>query len=238
MAVCWIETVIAVLPVLMDNVLILAKELLIVEIMLFARLLHIGLCVFVLKDMKDLQLVKVVSKLVAKLMGIVLQTNGVTKANVKILVLISELVVRAHSVQYQITMHCVLVLLAWLEIQELNVYEMLTSAYQTHVVLMPDVLIWLELINVNVTLDVRATPRQVALVLRPRLTDANLNSVDLMPSAYPKTELEDASASLDTLMETLRPVVHLDLETNNVNLTSNAPLTNPVSVANVKIPVP
>ena len=75
-----------------------------------------------------------------------------------------------------------------------------------------DVLIWLELINVNVTLDVRATPRQVALVLRPRLTDANLNSVDLMPSAYPKTELEDASASLDTLMETLRPVVHLDLE--------------------------
>ena len=62
------------------------------------------------------------------------------------------------------------------------------------------------------TLDVRATPRQVALVLRPRLTDANLNSVDLMPSAYPKTELEDASASLDTLMETLRPVVHLDLE--------------------------
>ena len=33
-----------------------------------------------------------------------------------------------------------------------------------------------------------------------------------MPSAYPKTELEDASAFLDTLMETLRPVVHLDLE--------------------------
>ena len=80
---------------------------------------------------------KVVSKLVAKVMGIVLQTNGVTKANVKILVLISELAVRAHSVQCQITMHCVLVLLAWLEIQELNVYEMLTSAYQTHVVLMP-----------------------------------------------------------------------------------------------------
>ena len=80
---------------------------------------------------------KVVSKLVAKVMGIVLQTNGVTKANVKILVLISELAVRAHSVQCQITMHCVLVLLAWLEIQELNVYEMLMSAYQTHVVLMP-----------------------------------------------------------------------------------------------------
>ena len=77
------------------------------------------------------------SKLVAKVMGIVLQTNGVTKANVKILVLISELAVRAHSVQCQITMHCVLVLLAWLEIQELNVYEMLMSAYQTHVVLMP-----------------------------------------------------------------------------------------------------
>jgi hypothetical protein len=80
---------------------------------------------------------KVVSKLVAKVMGIVLQTNGVTKANVKILVLISELAVKAHSVQCQITMHCVLVLLAWLEIQELNVYEMLMSAYQTHVVLMP-----------------------------------------------------------------------------------------------------
>ena len=77
------------------------------------------------------------SKLVAKVMGIVLQTNGVTKANVKTLVLISELAVRAHSVQCQITMHCVLVLLAWLEIQELNVYEMLMSAYQTHVVLMP-----------------------------------------------------------------------------------------------------
>ena len=75
-----------------------------------------------------------------------------------------------------------------------------------------DVSIWLELINVNVTLDVRAIPRQVALVLPPRLTDANLNSADLMPSAYPKTELEDASAFLDTLMETLRPVVHLDLE--------------------------
>ena len=77
------------------------------------------------------------SKLDAKVMGIVLQTNGVTKANVKILVLISELAVRAHSVQCQITMHCVPVLLAWLEIQELNVYEMLMSAYQTHVVLMP-----------------------------------------------------------------------------------------------------
>lgn len=77
------------------------------------------------------------SKLVAKVMGIVLQTNGVTKANVKTLVLISELAVRAHSVQCQITMHCVLVLLAWLEIQELNVYEMLMSAYQTLVVLMP-----------------------------------------------------------------------------------------------------
>ena len=50
---------IAVLPVLMDNVLILARELLIVEIMLFAKLLHIGLCVFVLKDIKDLQLAKV-----------------------------------------------------------------------------------------------------------------------------------------------------------------------------------
>ena len=75
-----------------------------------------------------------------------------------------------------------------------------------------DVSIWLELINVNVTLDVRAIPRQVVLVLPPRLTDANLNSADLMPSAYPKTELEDASAFLDTLMETLRPVVHLDLE--------------------------
>ena len=62
------------------------------------------------------------------------------------------------------------------------------------------------------TLDVRAIPRQVVLVLPPRLTDANLNSADLMPSAYPKTELEDASAFLDTLMETLRPVVHLDLE--------------------------
>jgi hypothetical protein len=120
-------------------------------------------------------------------------------------------------------MHCVLVLLAWLEIQELNVYEMLMSAYQTHVVLMPDVSIWLELINVNVTLDVRAIPRQVVLVLPPRLTDANLNSADLMPSAYPKTELEDACAFLDTLMETLRPVVHLDLETNNVSLTTNAP---------------
>jgi hypothetical protein len=153
----------------------------------------------------------------------VLQTNGVIKANVKILVLISELAVRAHSVQCQITMHCVPVLLAWLEIQELNVYEMLMSAYQTHVVLMPDVSIWLELINVNVTLDVRAIPRQVVLVLPPRLTDANLNSADLMPSAYPKTELEDASAFLDTLMETLRPVVHLDLETNNVSLTTNAP---------------
>lgn len=238
MAVCWIKIVIVALPVLMDNVLILARELLIVEIMLFAKLLHIGLCVFVLKDIKDLQMAKVVSKLVAKVMGIVLQTNGVTKANVKILVLISELAVRAHSVQCQITMHCVLVLLAWLEIQELNVYEMLMSAYQTHVVLMPDVSIWLELINVNVTLDVRAIPRQVVLVLPPRLTDANLNSADLMPSAYPKTELEDASAFLDTLMETLRPVVHLDLETNNVSLTTNAPLTNPVSEANVKIPVP
>ena len=70
----------------------------------------------------------------------------------------------------------------------------------------------MELINVNVTLDVRAIPRQVVLVLPPRLTDANLNSADLMPSAYPKMELEDACAFLDTLMETLRPVVHLDLE--------------------------
>ena len=59
MAVCWIKIVIVALPVLMDNVLILARELLIVEIMLFVRLLHIGLCVFVLKDIKDLQLAKV-----------------------------------------------------------------------------------------------------------------------------------------------------------------------------------
>ena len=59
MAVCWIKIVIVALPVLMDNVLILARELLIVEIMLFAKLLHIDLCVFVLKDIKDLQLAKV-----------------------------------------------------------------------------------------------------------------------------------------------------------------------------------
>ena len=59
MAVCWIKIVIVALPVLMDNVLILARELLIVEIMLFAKLLRIGLCVFVLKDIKDLQLAKV-----------------------------------------------------------------------------------------------------------------------------------------------------------------------------------
>ena len=59
MAVCWIKIVTVALPVLMDNVLILARELLIVEIMLFAKLLHIDLCVFVLKDIKDLQLVKV-----------------------------------------------------------------------------------------------------------------------------------------------------------------------------------
>ena len=59
MAVCWIKIVILALPVLMDNVLILARELLIVEIMLFAKLLRIDLCVFVLKDIKDLQLAKV-----------------------------------------------------------------------------------------------------------------------------------------------------------------------------------
>ena len=68
------------------------------------------------------------------------------------------------------------------------------------------------------TLDVRAIPRQVVLVLPPRLTDVNLNNADLMPSAYPKTELEDASAFLDTLMETLRPVVHLDLEVGKFSI--------------------
>ena len=77
---------------------------------------------------------------------------------------------------------------------------------------MPDVLIWLELTNVNANLDAEATPRQGVLVLRPRLTDANSNSVDLMPNASLKMELENAIAQLDSLMEIQIKVVHLDLE--------------------------
>ena len=59
MAVYLTKIVTVIQLVSMENVLILVKEQLIVEIMLFAKLLDIDLFVFVQRDIKDLQQVKV-----------------------------------------------------------------------------------------------------------------------------------------------------------------------------------
>jgi hypothetical protein len=120
----------------------------------------------------------------------------------------------------------------------LNVLEMWMSVYQIPVGLMPDALISLELINVNVIPDAKAIPRQDVLVLHPRLTGANSNSVVLMPNADLKMELENATVHLDIHMVILTKAVPADPEKNNVNPILTVPLTNPVFVANVKIPVP
>ena len=155
---------------------------------------------------------KAASRLVAKVIMIVILTNGVIEAVAKILVPILVLVVKMPNVACYIIKHYVLALVEVLEIPELNVSVMLMSANPILVAPMPDVLIWLELTNVNANLDVEATPRQDVLVLRPRLTDANSNNVDLMPSANLKMELENAIVQLDSLMEIQNKVAHLDLE--------------------------
>ena len=75
-----------------------------------------------------------------------------------------------------------------------------------------DALISLELINVNVIPDAKAIPRQDVLVLHPRLTGANSNSVVLMPNADLKMELENATVHLDIHMVILTKAVPADPE--------------------------
>ena len=77
------------------------------------------------------------SKLDVKLTPTVLPTNGVTKENVKTHVQIHPPVAKMHNVLLGITKDCVVVLLVWLETQELNVLEMWMSVYQIPVGLMP-----------------------------------------------------------------------------------------------------
>ena len=75
-----------------------------------------------------------------------------------------------------------------------------------------DVSISLELINVNANPDARAIPRQDVLVLRPRLTDANSNSVVPTLNAGLKMELENATVHLNILMAIQTKVVQLKSE--------------------------
>lgn len=138
---CWIKIALQVTHVSMDNVLIHAKELLIVVIMLFAKLPTIDQSVFVQLDTKDLQLDMDVSKPDVELIQIALQINGVTKENVKIRVPILEHVAKMLNVAFCITKLCVLVQLVLLVIQEQNVCLMSTNAHPILVDHIPDALI-------------------------------------------------------------------------------------------------
>lgn len=116
MVVFWIKTVLLENLASMVNVLILAKNPSVVDHMLFAKQVVIEQSANVKRDTKELRQVKDVSKQDVKVMLIVLQTNGVTKADVKTHVPILELVEPMPNVVSCTIMHYVLVQLGMLEI--------------------------------------------------------------------------------------------------------------------------
>ena len=106
----------------------------------FVKPLIIDQSAYVPKATRDHLLVKDVSRLVADQAKSVQATNGVTKANVKILVPILALAVKMHNVVSCTIKHCVLVLPALLEIPVKSVSLMWMNVQPILVVPMPDVL--------------------------------------------------------------------------------------------------
>lgn len=219
----------------MVNVQTLAKELLIVVIMLFVRQPTIDPSVFARLAMKDLPLDMGASRLDAELTLIVLPTNGATKANVKIPVPILEPVERTPNAVSCTIKHCVLVLLDSLATQEPNACPMSTNVPPILVDLTPDVLTWSAPLTANVNLDAPVIQGLDAIVLQLWSMAVISRSVDPTLSANQRMESVNATVHPNILMEIPTRAVHQHPEKHNAVLTLNVPSTNLAFVANVKI---
>ena len=111
-----------------------------------------------------------------------------------------------------VTKHYVLVLLDLSEIQELNVSGMLTSVCPILADLMPDVLIWLEPLIVNVNLDALEMDELVVNVHHHKWMAVSSRSVVPMLNVDLKMALDNVIAHLTFHMATLTKVVRHHLE--------------------------
>ena len=112
------------------------------------------------------------------------------------------------NIAWLVIKHFVLVLLDLSEIQELNVSGMLTNVWPILADLMPDVLIWLEPLIVNVNLDVLEMDELVVSVHHLKWMAVSSRSAVPMLNADLKMALDNVIVHLTFHMATLTKVVH------------------------------